>query len=124
LEDFLCLDFTHIQPIFPNLFPQKCHSMLIRLVKMTFQPDQVQNFLALFRERRENIRHFPGCSYLRLLQADDTTFFTISHWESEHALETYRSSPFFQDTWASTKRLFAGPPEAWSTVEVVENENV
>ena len=83
---------------------------------MTFQPDKVSQFLALFEERKEQIRHFPGCSYLQLLRErpDGNIFFTYSIWEDDNALEAYRHSPLFKDTWKHTKALFSARAEAWS----------
>jgi heme-degrading monooxygenase HmoA len=42
--------------------------------------------------------------------------FTFSIWDSEAALENYRQSDLFRDTWAKTKALFAEKAEAWSMV--------
>jgi len=41
--------------------------------------------------------------------------FTLSHWENEDALNAYRASELFADTWKKTKALFAEKAEAWST---------
>ncbi len=94
--------------------------MLKRIVKLTFHPANVPQFLALFEATKERIRHFPGCSHLELLKekGKDNVFFTCSHWESEEALNTYRDSELFQVTWAKTKALFEKKAEAWS-IEVV-----
>ena len=90
--------------------------MLVRIVKMTFREDAIETFKALFEARKENIRHFPGCLHLQLWQDRMHTqiFFTYSHWENADALDAYRHSPFFTETWNLTKQLFDGKPEAWS----------
>ena len=41
---------------------------IIRIVRMSFNPDHVTDFLAMFAERYPLIRHFEGCSSLRLMQ--------------------------------------------------------
>jgi quinol monooxygenase YgiN len=46
---------------------------------------------------------------------DKNIFFTYSIWENDEALQAYRNSELFETTWAKTKILFAGKPEAWST---------
>ncbi len=94
--------------------------MIKRIVKLTFKPEKVEIFKALFEERKEQIRHFAGCQYLELLQDkhQSNIFFTYSFWSSEADLNNYRHSEFFKDTWEKTKTLFDDKPEAW-TVESV-----
>ncbi len=90
--------------------------MIVRLVKMTFQPEKVVDFVALFEERKHLIKGFEGCMHLELWQdtVQPNVFFTYSHWENEQFLDHYRYSAFFKDTWGKTKVLFADQPEAWS----------
>lgn len=90
--------------------------MIIRIVKMTFRAEEVDSFLKLFDERKELIRGFEGCRHLELWQDANASdvYFTYSHWDSEEALNNYRFSELFKDTWASTKALFAEKPQAWS----------
>lgn len=90
--------------------------MIVRIVQMTFREEEVDNFRALFDERKELIRHFEGCSHLELWQDahKSNIFFTYSIWQSETQLNHYRFSELFKDTWARTKALFADKPQAWS----------
>lgn len=92
--------------------------MITRLVKMTFKEDTIADFRALFEERKERIKANPGCLHLEMLQENvgGLICFTYSIWEDEQALDVYRHSPFFKDTWTATKRLFAERAEAWTTV--------
>lgn len=94
--------------------------MLKRIVKLTFHSENIPAFLELFESTKERIRHFPGCMHLELLRdkGRGNVFFTYSLWESEAALNAYRNSELFQDTWTKTKALFETKAEAWS-VEVV-----
>ena len=94
--------------------------MIKRLVKLTFRPQLVTEFQALFEETKDRIRHFPGCLHLELLREADqeNVFFTCSFWENEQALDAYRHSELFKDTWARTRALFLEKGEAW-TMEVV-----
>lgn len=96
--------------------------MIVRIVKMVFLPEQVQAFVQLFDERKERIRNFKGCHHLELWRESgkENIFFTYSHWESGQALDHYRFSEFFKETWGLTKALFAQKAEAWS----VEQERV
>ena len=93
--------------------------MIIRIVKMTFAPEHVADFEELFEETKEQIRNFPGCMHLQLLNDVDNPniFFTYSHWRSKEDLKNYRNSALFADVWPRTKVLFGGKPEAWSTTQ-------
>lgn len=95
--------------------------MIVRIVKMELKPDEVNNFKVLFEERKEKIRCFPGCHYLELLEGvngNKTVFMTYSHWESEEALNSYRYSDLFAETWRLTKAMFSKKAEAISTVRL------
>jgi heme-degrading monooxygenase HmoA len=87
---------------------------------MIFREDAVETFKELFESRKELIRNFEGCTHLELWQDKNnpTTFFTYSLWQNEAALNNYRNSHFFNDTWLQTKQLFAGKPEAWSVEQL------
>ncbi|UTW62597.1 antibiotic biosynthesis monooxygenase [bacterium SCSIO 12741] len=90
--------------------------MIRRIVKMTFNPEKVEDFLAVFRESRDKIASQPGCTHLELFQVTDrpNIFMTYSYWEDESDLENYRHSDLFKSVWARTKIHFADRPEAWS----------
>ena len=96
--------------------------MLIRIVRMTFIPEQVDSFLELFHSTKEKIRSFEGCQHLELLQDynQSNVFVTYSHWESEEHLNHYRFSPLFGEVWKATKAKFADKPVAFSSKKVVE----
>lgn len=89
---------------------------MIRLVKMVFKADCIEEFKATFEKSKPTILTFDGCSDVRLMQDENepTIMMTYSVWESEEALNAYRASDFFQNTWKHTKTLFAGKPEARS----------
>ncbi len=90
--------------------------MIIRIVRMEFKPEQVNQFLDLFENTKKQIRNFPGVLYLELLKdaEKEGVFYTLSHWRSVEDLEIYRNSPLFADVWAKTKILFADKPQAFS----------
>jgi heme-degrading monooxygenase HmoA len=83
---------------------------------MTFAADKVADFQSFFEERKQTIRGFEGCQHLELWQDVNRpeVFFTFSIWDSEQALNHYRFSDFFKDTWTQTKAMFADKPQAWS----------
>jgi len=94
--------------------------MLIRIVRMEFAPEKVDDFKKLFEEVKEKIAGFSGCYHVELC-ADATfpnVFYTYSKWENAATLEAYRRSDFFSDTWARTKVLFSGRPLAYSLLEM------
>lgn len=90
--------------------------MLIRIVRMDFDPMKVNDFLDLFETVKEKISTFPGCKHLELCKDAklDHVYYTFSKWETEDDLEQYRHSQLFEDTWAKTKVLFGGKPLAYS----------
>ena len=93
--------------------------MINRIVKTTFQLEQVETFETLFNQVKDKISDFPGCHGVDLLQdkTDARIFFTYSFWESDDDLQAYRQSELFQSTWAKTKVLFDDKPLAWSTTK-------
>ena len=95
--------------------------MIIRVVRMTFIPEQVAAFLTLFHESAPHIRQQPGCRYLELWQdaENPTVYCTYSHWDDVAALNAYRKSALFGEVWPATKRLFAAAPAAFSVSPVL-----
>ncbi len=89
---------------------------------MTFREEAVQSFITeVFEQSKRSIRAFEGCRHMELLRhkTRPNVLFTLSIWEDESALEAYRASALFADTWAKTKALFAEKAEAW-TLEVID----
>ncbi len=93
--------------------------MLIRIVRMTFKEEDVQDFLTMFNETKSKIRNFKGCQHLTLLRdaKQPNIFMTYSIWKNEEALEDYRNSELFKTTWKRTKQWFAAKPVAYSAYE-------
>ncbi|XHC31121.1 antibiotic biosynthesis monooxygenase family protein [Marivirga tractuosa] len=88
--------------------------MLIRIVKMTFQEDKIEDFVKIFEENKEAIRNQTGCKHLELWQDKDhpCIFSTYSIWENEDCLNHYRHSETFGKVWPATKSLFSEKPQA------------
>jgi quinol monooxygenase YgiN len=95
--------------------------MLIRIVRMTFAPEHVPAFLALFHSSEDRIRQQPGCRHLELWQDahNPAIYCTYSHWDDAEVLDGYRTSALFGEVWPATKRLFAAPPVAFSVTQVL-----
>lgn len=95
--------------------------MFVRIVKMSFQDDKIDEFQANFHAVKEQIRNFEGCQFLELYRDKNNTniFFTYSYWNTENDLENYRQSELFKTVWAKTKTLFNDKPEAWSVDKLV-----
>jgi len=98
--------------------------MLVRIVKLTFEKENIASFEQIFEETKQNIRNFKGCSLLELYRdrKNSSVFFTYSYWNSEEDLENYRDSTFFKEVWGKTKQLFSQKPQAWS-VDKIETLN-
>lgn len=94
--------------------------MLTRIVKLTINPNQNNEFIAVFQNNKEHIRNFEGCLYVELLQDKkyDNIFFTYSKWESEEHINNYRNSELFGNVWKQAKATFCASPEAWSVNEL------
>ena len=95
--------------------------MFVRIVKMSFHPEKISEFIDLFDEKKDFIRKSKGCRLLELYreQKESNIFFTYSYWESENDLEDYRNSDLFKGTWAKTKILFNDKPQAWSVDKLI-----
>ncbi|MDF1697310.1 MAG: antibiotic biosynthesis monooxygenase [Saprospiraceae bacterium] len=91
--------------------------MITRIVKLTFKPEHIDEFKEIWSQSKELIAGFEGCYFVEMLETlhEENICFTYSVWENEAALNNYRHSELFNKTWARTKILFDGKPEAWST---------
>ncbi|TGE14619.1 putative quinol monooxygenase [Hymenobacter elongatus] len=94
--------------------------MLTRVVRMTFLPERLPEFLQIFHSSKDKIRQMPGCQHLELWQDADAPhiYCTYSHWDSAAALNAYRQSELFGQVWPATKALFAAPAVAFSVYPV------
>lgn len=83
---------------------------------MSFKEDKIEEFLYVFKNQKEFIASFEGCTHLELLKDKNnpSIFFTYSYWEDESFLELYRKSDFFKNIWSSVKVMFDDKPLAWS----------
>ncbi|MEP5338268.1 MAG: antibiotic biosynthesis monooxygenase family protein [Algibacter sp.] len=90
--------------------------MLVRIVKLSFHGEHIDEFLSNFESNKLKIRNFNGCQFLELYRDkhDANIFFTYSYWNSEADLNNYRNSELFKNVWNKTKVLFNAKPEAWS----------
>ncbi|GGG88011.1 antibiotic biosynthesis monooxygenase [Polaribacter pacificus] len=95
--------------------------MFVRIVKMSFNPSDVPDFLAMFEEKKALIKQNKGCQLLELYRdkTNPSIFFTYSYWDEEQDLENYRHSALFKAVWAQTKTWFNDKPEAWSVDKLV-----
>ena len=93
---------------------------MIRIVKMTFKTEMINDFITVFENAKPKIEAFPGCSKVDLIQDinDLRIIMTHSIWDGPEALEAYRHSELFKSTWAKTKILFDDKPQAWSVEKI------
>ncbi|PBQ31247.1 antibiotic biosynthesis monooxygenase [Sphingobacteriaceae bacterium] len=94
--------------------------MIKRIVKMSFDPEKIEEFKSIFENNWQYIKGFEGCNHVELLQDKNTPtiFFTFSLWKSEEHLNAYRHSELFEKVWGATKILFNDKPSAWSLNEL------
>ena len=94
--------------------------MIKRIVKLSFKPAKVEEFKNIFKNNSRQIKNFPGCTHVELLQDenDASVFFTFSRWKDEASIENYRNSELFNRVWSTVKLLFKDKPEAWTVREV------
>ena len=71
--------------------------MLIRIVKLSFYENYIDDFITIFENSKDKIRNSSGCRLLELYRdkTENNIFFTNSHWKTEQDLDDYRNSAFF-----------------------------
>ena len=94
--------------------------MFVRILKLSFHPEKIEEFLENFNQKKEFIRNSSGCRLLELYRdkTNSNVFFTYSYWETEQDLENYRNSELFKNVWAKIKVLFNDKPLAWSVDKI------
>jgi quinol monooxygenase YgiN len=92
---------------------------MIRIVKLTFKPEHIQEFFDFIEPYRAKINSVEGCHGVQILQGieNPSQIFTYSNWDREESLEAYRNSELFQHVWSIVKVWFGDKPEAWSMEE-------
>lgn len=90
--------------------------MIVRLVRLTFSPQSVDAFDALYAQFEARIHARPGCRMVRAMRVPDEPCqrATLSLWDAQEDLDAYRESALFGEVWPATKALFDAPPEAQS----------
>lgn len=98
-------------------------AIIKRIVRLEFFPENTGRFEEIFQGSKQQIKAFDGCLYLELCRDihHPNVYYTVSHWQHAAALEMYRKSDLFKDTWAKTKALFSEKPQAYSlqSIEIV-----
>lgn len=94
--------------------------MIVRIVKMKFAEEKVNDFKSLFWETRSGILQFDGCKDVKLMQSetDPQIIATYSLWENSASLDKYRFSEFFKNTWKTIKPWMIEKADAISYLEV------
>jgi (4S)-4-hydroxy-5-phosphonooxypentane-2,3-dione isomerase len=92
--------------------------MIMRIVRMEFEPSRVEEFHGIFDSAKSRIRSFEGCEQLELYRDLDehNVIYTVSYWRDGEALEQYRHSELFTSIWAKSRELFKGRGAAFSLV--------
>lgn len=97
--------------------------MITRIVRLSFDPQRVDDFKKLFYASQPHIEQMPGCKKVDLFldSALPNVFYTLSLWQNENALNDYRNSALFRETWSKTKAMFNDKPQAWSLLPQMNN---
>jgi heme oxygenase (mycobilin-producing) len=92
---------------------------ILRIVRLTFHPENVDAFIDIFSESKDLIGAFDGCIEVKLKKDQElqNVYYTVSKWKSNDHLNTYRKSELFEKTWAKTKKLFSDKPKAFSLID-------
>lgn len=100
--------------------------MVIRVVRMYFKEEHIEDFLKLFNETKEQIRNFDGCLKLELLQdhGQEHILTTYSYWRDLKSLDRYRHSALFMEVWSHMKKYFAAKPIAFSCKKIVSVDGI
>lgn len=93
---------------------------LLRIVRLSFNPELTEKFEHIFEESQPLIASFEGCIGVEVKKdaSQPNIYYTVSHWETLEALENYRHSELFKATWTKTKALFNDKPMVFSLVDV------
>jgi len=93
---------------------------IIRIVRLSFKNENIEDFLRLFTKSKDIILNFDGCLSLDIYKDyhHPNVYYTYSQWMSQESLDNYRMSPFFKETWDKTKALFNDKPQAFSLSEM------
>lgn len=96
--------------------------VILRLVRLTFKPENVEIFLDFFSKTRSSILAFEGCLELQHYRDREqpNVVYTLSRWASPEHLEKYRQSDFFKNTWEQVSRWFDDKPQAFTLVPFPE----
>lgn len=91
---------------------------ILRIVRLSFDENKTNEFIEIFQSTKNQIRSFEGCTHLELMKdlQNPNVFYTYSKWKSDEALESYRNSALFKETWSKTKLLFNDKPSAFSLI--------
>ncbi len=100
--------------------------MIRRVVRMSFYPEKVKDFLDCFNKHKDRIRQFEGCMHLELWRDTQRSnvFYTYSLWQDEISIENYRNSELFNEVWIYTKQLFNERPIAFSGIKNNEQTEI
>jgi quinol monooxygenase YgiN len=86
---------------------------------MEFESQHIAEFRAIFNSVQPKIEQADGCNGVKLFvdSAQENVYYTHSSWNDEDALNAYRNSTLFKETWSKTKTLFAEKARAYSLLE-------
>jgi len=90
--------------------------MILRIVKLTISPKDIDDFTRFFIRHKTDIETFEGCLYLELYREHTLSniVMTYSLWKDNNSLDRYKNSETFGKIWPVAKKWFISKPEAHS----------
>ena len=95
-----------------------------RIVRMTLKnEDALQAFQNIYAKRNPYKNGVAGCLSVEILRDinESNICYTLSEWETNEALEEYRNSAYFKQTWPMVKALLSKRAEAYSLETLTMN---
>ncbi len=96
--------------------------MIVRVVHLPADPEKFDELAELYERGAKVVRSWPGALKLELFHDSEEpyTLVTISHWESEEALQDYRHSEYFRGFWPKVRATLRGRASAETLVPIEE----
>jgi len=94
--------------------------MIVRLVFLPAKPEAFDRLAELYEEGSKVVRAQKGMRKLELFhdKEDPYTLVTISHWDSDEALQAYRHSEFFKEFWPKVRETLRSRATAQTLVPI------
>ena len=97
--------------------------MITRIVRLTLKDElSLDEFKKLYTKRNPKSRGVSGCLEVRIMKdiKENNIYYTVSKWSNNQALEDYRSSEYFKQTWPMVKSTLAARTKVFTMEDIVD----